>query len=111
MKTDDRFSVYLARIDYLETGQQKLRPVIAVSKPYGKHDVVIVIPVSSQLIQSEVDVCINDWQHSGLLKPSVARVHRLTSILRADLIEKIGEMSQKDQTALLESLKQLLELK
>ncbi len=105
-----KFSIYLARLRFLESEVQKLRPVIAVSKPYGKHKVLVVIPVSSQLVQTEVDVSLSDWDAAGLLKISVARVHRLTAILQADLIEEIGQVVLQDKIQIQNSLKQLLEL-
>jgi len=110
MKHDIKFAIFLASTRFLESGVQKLRPVIAVSKPYGKHNVVIVIPVSSQPDLAEVDVVLEDWKDAGLLKPSVARIHRLTAILRADLIEQIGEITPKDEAKIINALRQLLEL-
>lgn len=104
------YSVCLARFRFLESDQHKIRPVIVVSKPRGKLQILMTIPVSSSLASEEVDVRLEDWQDSGLVKPSVARVHRLTAILQQDVLEEIGMIDAKHKRAIIHALKTLLEL-
>jgi hypothetical protein len=68
------------------------------------------IPVTSSSEQEPVDVLLQNWRNSGLLKPSVARVHRLSAILQNDLLEEIGSIDKKDQAAIKSALKELLML-
>jgi mRNA interferase MazF len=105
-----RFGLYTARFPFLDSEETKIRPVIVISKPQGPHNVIAIVPVSSKLIREEVDVTIIEWGDSGLLKPSVARVHRLTTMLQADLIAELGTLSQREVQSLKVSLKKYLEL-
>ncbi len=54
------------------------------------HKVIAIVPVSSRLAREDIDVTITEWSNAGLLKPSIARVHRLTTMLQADLIAELG---------------------
>jgi mRNA interferase MazF len=105
------YSVCLARFRFLESEQQKIRPVIAVGRPYGERRILMAIPVTSSAKAESVDVMIENWQVSGLLKPSVARTHRLSAILEEDLLEQIGTIDDKHQAAIKAALKNLLGLK
>ena len=102
------YSVYTARFPFLETDKDKIRPVVVVSKPHGQHNIVSVVPMSARANQEDIDIEVQDWQNAGLIKPSVARVHRLTALLQSDLTSQLGTLSAKDQKNLLEALKKLL---
>jgi mRNA interferase MazF len=102
------YGVYTARFPFLETDKDKIRPVVVVSKSHGKHNIVSAVPVSAQADREDVDIEFQDWQNAGLVKPSVARVHRLTALLQSELTSQLGVLSAKDQTNLLEALKKLL---
>jgi len=104
------FGVYTARFPFLDSRETKIRPVIVVSKPQGLHKVIAIVPVSSRSVREDVDVTINGWSNAGLLKPSIARVHRLTSMLQADLIAELGVLSQKEIQTLQASLRKFLNL-
>ncbi len=110
MSVASLFGVYTARFPFLDTNQDKIRPVIVVSKPHGQHNIVTVEPVSSKGTLAAVDMVLQDWQADGLIKPSVARVHRLTAVLQADLTSQLGVLSTRDQHNLLQALKELLKL-
>lgn len=94
----------------MESDQQKIRPVIVVSKPYGKRRILLAIPISSSSHAESVDVVLDKWQEVGLLKPSVVRVHRLSAMLEDDLLEEIGMVDDKHQAAIKAALKELLGL-
>jgi hypothetical protein len=102
------FTIYVARFRFLESSQQKLRPVIAIGKLYGEHRILAVIPVSASAHQEIVDVSITNWRQCGLLKPSVARVHRLTAMLEADLLQELGAVDDAHRAAITNNLKSML---
>lgn len=104
------FGVYTARFPFLDSEETKIRPVIVISKPQGPHKVIAIVPVSSRLVREEVDVTIVEWSKAGMLKPSIARVHRLTTMLQADLIAVLGTLSAEEVQALRASLRKYLEL-
>jgi mRNA interferase MazF len=104
------FGVYTAQFPFLDSEEMKIRPVIVISKPQGPHKVIAIVPVSSRPIREEVDTTIAKWSEAGLLKPSVARVHRLTTMLQADLIAELGALDQKEIRTLQVSLRKYLDL-
>ena len=110
MSTPKIFGLYTARFPFLDSKETKIRPVIVISKPQGPHKVIAILPVSSKLMREQVDFTIIEWGDAGLLKPSVARVHRLTTMLQADLIAELGTLSQREIQTLKTSLKKYLEL-
>ena len=104
------FEVYTARFPFLDINKDKIRPIIVVSKPYGQHNTITVIPVSSKHKQESAEVQLHDWHQAGLVKPSVARVYRLTTILRSDLTNKLGILSESDKENIKQAIKKLLDL-
>lgn len=110
MSTPSLYGVYTAQFPFLDSQDAKLRPVIVVSKPYGEHNIVGIVPVSSQPTHEIVDVVLSYWENEGLLKPSVARVHRLTTMLQADLISELGSLQPDDTEALQVALRDFLQL-
>jgi mRNA interferase MazF len=110
MSLKHSFGVYTAKFPFLDSDETKLRPVIIVSRSYGQHDIIAVVPVSSRKEREAVDVTINDIGTAGLIKPSVARVHRLTTMLQTDLRARLGELSASDTEVLQKSIRKFLEL-
>ncbi|HJQ09041.1 MAG TPA: type II toxin-antitoxin system PemK/MazF family toxin [Candidatus Saccharimonadales bacterium] len=110
MSVSKLFGIYTAQFPFLDAQEAKIRPVIIVGKPWGQHKVVAVIPISSKSALEKVDVALPSWSDEGLLKPSAARVHRLTTILQSDLIAELGELTQDDRQNLQNALRQLLDL-
>jgi len=104
------FGVYTAQFPFLDTQEVKIRPVIVVSRPQGQHKILAVVPTSSKSPLEEVDVVLSRWPDEGLLKPSVARIHRLTTMLQSDLIAELGELAQNDRQNLQSALKRFLDL-
>jgi mRNA-degrading endonuclease toxin of MazEF toxin-antitoxin module len=95
---------------FLDSQETKTRPIIVVSQPQGSNNVIVVAPISSKIVQEDVDFSLHHWSGEGLLRPSVARVHRVTAMLQSDLIAEIGELIQEDKQFLQTALKRLLNL-
>jgi len=104
------FGVYTAQFPFLDAQEAKIRPVIIIGKPQGPHKIVAVIPISSKSTLEAVDIALHHWSNEGLLRPSVARVHRLTTLLQSDLIAELGELAPDDKQNLRSALRQLLNL-
>ena len=97
-------------VPFLDAQETKIRPVIVIGKSRGQHKILAVVPISSKNTLEDIDISLSHWSDEGLLKPSVARVHRLTAMLQADLIAELGELTQEDKQNLRAALKQLLNL-
>ncbi len=104
------FAVYTMQLPFLDMQAVKVRPVIVISKPHSKHRVVAIIPLSSKPQREDADVIINHWKDAGLVKPSIARVHRLTTILQSDLLTELGQLTPRDITALKSSIRTFLSI-
>ena len=102
--------VYTARFPYLDSSEDKIRPGIVVSKPFSKFGIIAIIPISSKATLQTVDVTLGEWKSAGLARASVARVHRLTTMLQSDLIAELGQLSTKDVKALKTSIQKFLDL-
>ncbi len=81
-----------------------------VSVAAGKYGIVAVVPITSKTDKQSVDVTLASWHDAGLLRPSVARVHRLTTIIQSKLGTKLGVVAVQDITCLKRSMRQFLEL-
>lgn len=104
------YGVYLAKVGFLESTAFKIRPIIIVSKPRGHFQTVMAIPVSTQTDQTDVDILIDDLSGTGLLKPSVVRVHRLAATAGSQILEEIGTIDDQYQKAIKLALKKLFNL-
>ena len=110
MSVPKLFGVYTAQFPFLDNQETKIRPVIVVSKPQGRHKILAVVPISSKNVLEAVDAFLHHWSDAGLIKPSVARVHRLMTMLQADLIAELGGLTQDDTEDLRTALRRLLNL-
>jgi mRNA interferase MazF len=104
------FGVYTAQFQFLEGTGSKIRPVIVVSKPYGPHAAIAIVPVSSRPAITEIDFALGGWVEAGLLRPSTARVHRITTMLQGDLLAELGILGTNDVESLRSALHRLFEL-
>jgi len=102
------YTVCLAKFRFLESQQFKIRPVIVAGRPYGVRQIVAVIPISSSAGAESIDIDLQNWQAAGLLKVSVARIHRISATMQKDLLEEIGSIDRIDQIAIKAALKELL---
>ncbi len=104
------YGVYLARFRFIESGAYKPRPVVIISQPRGEYKILLTIPLSSNPIKEDVDVSLEAWESSGLIKPTVARVHRLTAVIGNNILEFVGQLEQKDIVRIKQSLQKTFEL-
>ena len=111
MSAAELFGVYTARFPFLDADKDKIRPVIVISKPYGQHNIITVILVSSTSKKESVDITLHGWREAGLIKPSIARIHRITTLLQSDLTNYLGDLSTGDKHNLQHGLKKLLNLR
>ncbi len=53
-------------------------------------------PVTSRTRHSEFDLALSQWQAAGLNVPSVARLHKLGVLAKADVLRAVGRLSEAD---------------
>jgi mRNA-degrading endonuclease toxin of MazEF toxin-antitoxin module len=81
-----------------------------VSSPVGDFGAVTIVPISSREELQSVDFTILNWEQSGLLKPSVARVHRISTTTQENLGNYLGSLEPNDASTLKTALATLLSL-
>ena len=99
--------IVLLEYPYTDLSGIKQRPAV-VLKDTGDSD-FIVARVTSQVKQTAYDVEIDEWQNAGLLKPSVVRIHKLTTLETVLVKRVMGNLSVKDAGKLYAALKKLFE--
>ena len=99
--------VWLADVLFKGTRQTKQRPVIIVGNELALDVDVIIAPVTSQQPRNQFDVVLEYWEKTGLLKPSVARTSKITSIHGSELKRHIGPLHNQDLERVLNMCKKL----
>jgi mRNA interferase MazF len=72
----------------------KRRPALVLLDT-GDADVVVA-RVTSQARQSPYDVKITDWQKAGLRLPSIVRLHKLATLEKALVDQRLGTLAAAD---------------
>ena len=70
-------------------------------------DDVVVAPITSRLRPSPYHVEISRWDGAGLLRPSLVRLHKATTIERARVEQRLGILHPSDRQRLGSTLNNL----
>lgn len=89
----------LVLIDFPFSGgaQTKRRPALVLLDA-GDAD-VLVARITSQERQHDLDVEIADWKKTGLLLPSIARLHKLATLEKSLIVKTLGSLQPLDRRA------------
>jgi mRNA interferase MazF len=71
---------------------------------------VVVARVTSQRPHAPFDVEIEDWRLAGLLLPSIAHVHKLATIEKAQVERRLGELAAGDWAKVLSAIRAMWSL-
>ena len=88
--------VWLADVVFKGTRQTKQRPVVIVGNELALDIDVIIAPVTSQKPRNQFDIVLEYWEEAGLLKPSVVRTSKISSIHGTELKRHLGELHRHD---------------
>lgn len=100
--------VVLIRIAFHQTPGGKLRPAVVLLD--SADDDFVAAPVTSRPRASNFDVPIHQWREAGLNTASTIRVHKLTVLAKDEVVRRIGELAEADQSALSEVLRRAFSL-
>ena len=103
MTTIKAGEIWIANIFFTDTIQSKKRPVLIL---WLDGDDAIVAVVTAAKPRTRTDIALDQWQDSGLRKPSTVRLARLDCLEQSTLIAKIGALSDRDA----EKIKKVWEL-
>jgi len=110
MNSLELYGVYLVSFPFVETDSRKVRPVIVISKPYGKYGLVTVIPITSQVVTDETELQLTDLKTTGLIVQSSTQIHRISTVSDEMIIRLLGCLGEKDVACLKSMLKLKLQL-
>ena len=103
--------IILVPFPFTDQSTTKKRPAVVISSTSYNHERpdLIIMAVTSQIKPTSIigEVIIQDWQESGLLKPSVIKPI-ITTIEKTLVIKAMGQLNGNDQIALQESLEVIL---
>lgn len=106
-------NIYLARVGFVESGVTKLRPVLVLNQPVGRHKIVLAAPIYSHNpdhnLIGDIEITKN-FVSTGLIKPSTVRLHRMVSLTASDLIELLGSAQPETRQAIKTALKKVFNL-
>lgn len=97
--------IVLVDFSFASGNETRRRPALVLLDT-GDSDVVVA-RVTSQPRSDAFDIEITDWQTSGLLLPSIARLHKLATLEKRLIIRTLGCLSQKDRQAVAKMLGQI----
>lgn len=103
-----QYDIYLADVNFEDTDEHKIRPVVQINKDLYISLVAKIISHSPRRGYG-FEYAIRDWKEAGLSKPSTIRFSKTFRIKKRDLIKKIGHLSNFDITQIEESNNDLSE--
>ncbi len=96
MSRVELYGIHLVSFPFIESSKQKIRPVIVMSKPYGKHGLTTVIPITSKLVDDTTEILLKDLKTTGLVTESSTQVHKITTIAESIILKQIGCLNSDD---------------
>jgi mRNA interferase MazF len=106
--------VVLVPFPFSNLTQVKKRPAVVISsQDYQKYrSDCVLLAITSQMREKLgfAEAYVENWQKSGLLKPSVFKP-LIFSLEQADILRKLGTLTNEDQQILHSILQQIIEQK
>ena len=110
------FKIVSVNFPFLENPQTtKARPALCLTKPTGKHYIVIVAFITTQtdeVLPTDVRLAPEEraFHTTGLKRASLIRLHKLTSVTLASIQGEIGTLSTAWERDVKTKLQQLFNL-
>jgi len=99
--------IVLLKFPYSDGQRYKRRPALIVND-FNDGD-IIVCRITSHLYQSRQDVYLDEWKLSGLMLPSVIRVHKIATLEKELVEHKMGTVSDTIKAKIRSILSKLTE--
>ena len=85
--------IVLLKFPFSDGGKSKKRPALVLADTEDED--VIVCRITSKLYDSDFDIDIKDWQKCGLKLPSVIRLHKIATLEKSLIDQKIGKIDEE----------------
>jgi len=86
--------IVLLKFPFVEQQEAKRRPALVLLDA-GDAD-ILAARITSQDVYTEYDVVLDEWRQSGLLIPSVIRLHKMATLEKKLVERKLGVLTHKE---------------
>ncbi len=100
--------IVLVDFPFSDGSATKRRPALVIS--HDAEDDILLARITSKPKESTFDTQLTSWKESKLLFPSTIRIGKLATLSENLVNSKIGELSKKDQTGVIEAFERLIAL-
>ncbi|MGZ8217661.1 type II toxin-antitoxin system PemK/MazF family toxin [Methylomagnum sp.] len=88
--------IILCQFPFSSGADSKARPALVL---FDRDRDNVVCRITSALYAGPLDIALADWETSGLLKPSIARLDRIVTIEKTIIRRRLGVLSPQDTEA------------
>ena len=85
--------IFICQFPFTAGTESKIRTALVL---FDLQPDAVICRVTSVSRTGTLDVTLNDWQATGLLKPSVARLDRLVTAEKTIFLRRLGVLSASD---------------
>lgn len=100
--------VILVPFPFSDLSGVKKRPAMVLADIGGGHEVVCLMLTSVPVKSEKYEYGITHWKEAGLLKPTIARIHRLFTLHRNMVKKKLGRLAAEEYNIILQRVIDLL---
>jgi mRNA interferase MazF len=97
--------VVLLAFPFADGSATRRRPAL-VLVDVGDDD-LLVARITSRPARTDLDVTLDHWQAAGLLLPSVVRVHKVATLEKELVEQKLGTLAPEDRSSVLAAIRGL----
>ncbi len=92
-----RYDIWRANVRFEDSPEVKARPVLII----GSAAYIIAYKITGTDRGDELDEYrIRYWHEAGLVKESSVRINKAIKLVKGDMIEKVGELDERDRLIL-----------
>ena len=88
--------VFICQFPFTSGAGSKMRPALVL---FDLQQDAVICRITSVLRNGPLDIKLADWQAAGLLKPSIARLHRIVTAEKSIFVRQLGILSASDMNA------------
>jgi mRNA interferase MazF len=97
--------IVLLKFPFVEQQEVKRRPALVLLDA-GDAD-ILAARITSQDVYTEYDVVLAEWKESGLLIPSIVRLHKMATLQKRLVERRLGVLTHKEMLNVQAKLQQI----
>ncbi len=97
--------IVLLKFPFVDQQEAKRRPALVLLDADDAD--ILAARITSQDVNTEYDVVLAEWRKSGLLIPSVVRLHKMATLQKRLVERRLGILTQEDMANIQAKLQQI----